>query len=400
MPKITLCAWYGILRGSCQYWFEQTVRVPVEADIASEFRYRGVMPEGGLAIFTVSGETADTLAALRYRREKTLSIVNVPESTIARESDAVLPTYAGPEIGVASTKAFSQLTVLASLVVVMARACGAIDGDRDAWAALPVPKRAAEVPNHDERLDLAELAAARDVLFWARHKLCHCAGGALKLKEISYIHAEGYAAGEMKYGPIALINDGVPVIVTAPTDPLLEKTASNMQEVIARGGRVFFLLTLPVPTPSVSMPIQLPCRKLIFCRTHPSRHSSTTAGWPCKRHRCRPTSKPGEKRDRGVVSNGWVQRLNIASVSLRPYLSLSKPAPYSKYQHFLHDTIVRFREKGGRSNGSQSGFEIMVMRRSPEKVYANHVSSILKNKRPRDKRLEALPEDSLRLLVL
>ena len=255
VPKITLCAcgtaFYAAL--TAKYWFEQIARVPVEVDIASEFRYRGmVMPEGGLAIFiSQSGETADTLAALRYCRakgQKTLSIVNVPESTIARESDAVLPTYAGPEIGVASTKAFTtQLTVLASLVVVMARACGAIDGKREAALAaalLEVPKRAAEVLNHDERLrDLAaELAAARDVLFLGRGTSYAIAlEGALKLKEISYIHAEGYAAGEMKHGPIALINDGVPVIVIAPTDPLLEKTASNMQEVIARGGRVFFL---------------------------------------------------------------------------------------------------------------------------------------------------------------
>ncbi|MBN08555.1 MAG: glutamine--fructose-6-phosphate transaminase (isomerizing) [Rhodospirillaceae bacterium] len=255
VPKITLCAcgtaFYAAL--TAKYWFEQIARVPVEVDIASEFRYRGmVMPEGGLAIFiSQSGETADTLAALRYCRakgQKTLSIINVPESTIARESDAVLPTYAGPEIGVASTKAFTtQLTVLASLVVVMARARGAIDGNREAALAaalLEVPKRVAEVLNHDERLrDLAaELAAARDVLFLGRGTSYAIAlEGALKLKEISYIHAEGYAAGEMKHGPIALINDGVPVIVIAPTDPLLEKTASNMQEVIARGGRVFFL---------------------------------------------------------------------------------------------------------------------------------------------------------------
>ena len=255
VPKITLCAcgtaFYAAL--TAKYWFEQIARVPVEVDIASEFRYRGmVMPEGGLAIFiSQSGETADTLAALRYCRakgQKTLSIINVPESTIARESDAVLPTYAGPEIGVASTKAFTtQLTVLASLVVVMARARGAIDGSREgalAAALLEVPKRAAEVLHHDERLrDLAgELVAARDVLFLGRGTSYAIAlEGALKLKEISYIHAEGYAAGEMKHGPIALINDGVPVIVIAPSDPLFEKTASNMQEVIARGGRVFFL---------------------------------------------------------------------------------------------------------------------------------------------------------------
>ncbi|MAI11290.1 MAG: glutamine--fructose-6-phosphate transaminase (isomerizing) [Rhodospirillaceae bacterium TMED167] len=255
VSKITLCAcgtaFYAAL--TAKYWFEQIARVPVEVDIASEFRYRGmVMPEDGLAIFiSQSGETADTLAALRYCREqgqKILSIVNVPESTIARESDAVLPTYAGPEIGVASTKAFTtQLTVLASLVVVMARARGAIDRNREAALAaalLEVPKRAVEVLHHDEHLRelAAELAAARDVLFLGRGTSYAIAlEGALKLKEISYIHAEGYAAGEMKHGPIALIDDGVPVIVIAPTDPLLEKTASNMQEVIARGGRVIFL---------------------------------------------------------------------------------------------------------------------------------------------------------------
>ncbi len=255
VPKITVSAcgtaFYAAL--TAKYWFEQIARVPVEVDIASEFRYRDmVMPEGGLAIFiSQSGETADTLAALRYCREqgqKILSIVNVPESTIARESDAVLPTYAGPEIGVASTKAFTtQLTVLASLAIVLARARGAIDGDREAALAealIEVPARAAEVLNHDEHLrELAgELAGARDVLFLGRGTSYAIAlEGALKLKEISYIHAEGYAAGEMKHGPIALIDDGVPVIVIAPSDPLFEKTASNMQEVIARGGRVIFL---------------------------------------------------------------------------------------------------------------------------------------------------------------
>jgi len=255
VPKITISAcgtaFYAAL--TAKYWFEQIARVPVEVDIASEFRYRGmVMPEGGLAIFiSQSGETADTLAALRYCREqgqKILSVVNVPESTIARESDAVLPTYAGPEIGVASTKAFTtQLTVLASLAIVLARARGAIDSTKEAALAealIEVPARAAEVLNHDERLrELAgELAKARDVLFLGRGTSYAIAlEGALKLKEISYIHAEGYAAGEMKHGPIALIDDGVPVIVIAPSDPLLEKTASNMQEVIARGGRVIFL---------------------------------------------------------------------------------------------------------------------------------------------------------------
>ncbi len=255
LPKITISAcgtaFYAAL--TAKYWFEQIARVPVEVDIASEFRYRGmVMPEGGLAIFiSQSGETADTLAALRYCRsqgQKILSIVNVPESTIARESDAVLQTYAGPEIGVASTKAFTtQLTVLACLAIVLARAKGSISHEREAALAkalTEVPARAAEVLNHDERLkELAqEIAKARDVLFIGRGTSYAIAmEGALKLKEISYIHAEGYAAGEMKHGPIALIDDGVPVIVIAPSDNLLDKTASNMQEVIARGGRVYFL---------------------------------------------------------------------------------------------------------------------------------------------------------------
>ena len=255
VPKVTISAcgtaFYAGL--TMKYWLEQVARVPVEADIASELRYREMpMPEGGLAIFiSQSGETADTLAALRYAKEQgqtVLSVVNVPESTIARESDVVLRTYAGPEIGVASTKAFTtQLTVLACLAVVMARARGAIDHEREAALAAAlteVPSRVVEVLNHDERIRelAAEIATARDVLYLGRGTSYPIAlEGALKLKEISYIHAEGYAAGEMKHGPIALIDDGVPVIVIAPTDRLFEKTASNMQEVIARGGRVIFL---------------------------------------------------------------------------------------------------------------------------------------------------------------
>jgi glutamine---fructose-6-phosphate transaminase (isomerizing) len=236
-----------------KYWLESIARVPVEVDIASEFRYRGAaMPEGGMALFiSQSGETADTLAALRYSRaqdQHIVSLVNVPESTIARESDVVLRTYAGPEIGVASTKAFTtQLTVLACLTIAMARARGAIgnqDEARLAEALTEVPARAAEVLNHDEHLRALaqELAEARDVLYLGRGTAYPIAmEGALKLKEISYIHAEGYAAGEMKHGPIALIDETVPVIVIAPSDALFEKTASNVQEVIARGGRVIFL---------------------------------------------------------------------------------------------------------------------------------------------------------------
>ncbi len=236
-----------------KYWIESLVRIPVEVDVASEFRYRAAaMPEDGLALFiSQSGETLDTLAALRYARsqnQKILSIVNVPESTIARESDAVLQTYAGPEVGVASTKAFTtQLTVLACLTIALGRALGTVDHKTEArlaGALAEVPARAAEVLNHDERLkELAqEVSEARDVLYLGRGVSFPIAlEGALKLKEISYIHAEGYAAGEMKHGPIALIDDGVPVIVIAPKDDLFEKTASNMQEVIARGGRVIFM---------------------------------------------------------------------------------------------------------------------------------------------------------------
>ena len=252
--KFTLIA-CGTSYYACQvakYWLETLARVPVEADIASEFRYRGAaMPEGGLAVFvSQSGETADTLAALRYAKDqgqKILSVVNVPESTIARESDAVLHTNAGPEVGVASTKAFTtQLTVLGCLAIRVAKARGAIDAETEArlvGALTEVPARAAEVLNHDERLrELAEeIAKARDVLYLGRGTSYPIAlEGALKLKEISYIHAEGYAAGEMKHGPIALIDDGVPVIVIAPTDDLFEKTASNIAEVMARNGRVIF----------------------------------------------------------------------------------------------------------------------------------------------------------------
>ena len=273
-----------------KYWIESLARVPVEVDVASEFRYRAAaMPEDGLAMFiSQSGETLDTLAALRYARsqnQKILSIVNVPESTIARESDAVLQTYAGPEIGVASTKAFTtQLTVLACFTIALGRAKGTVEHNQAAaltGALAEVPARAAEVLNHDERLkELAqEIVEARDVLYLGRGVSFPIAmEGALKLKEISYIHAEGYAAGEMKHGPIALIDDDVPVIVIAPKDDLFEKTASNMQEVIARGGRVIFMsdvdgvealgglaaatVALPVVDPFVtpilySIPVQL-----------------------------------------------------------------------------------------------------------------------------------------------
>ncbi|HKK29504.1 MAG TPA: glutamine--fructose-6-phosphate transaminase (isomerizing), partial [Alphaproteobacteria bacterium] len=232
-----------------KYWLEGVARVPADVDIASEFRYREApLPEGGLAMcISQSGETIDTLESLRYAKRQgqtILSIVNVPESAIARESHAVLPTIAGPEIGVASTKAFTtQLTVLGALAIATAVAKGSIDSARAAGltqALLEVPARMAEVLNHDERIaEIAQtVSEARDVLYLGRGSSYPMAlEGALKLKEISYIHAEGYAAGEMKHGPIALIDDSVPVVVIAPSDPLFEKTASNLHEVVARGGK-------------------------------------------------------------------------------------------------------------------------------------------------------------------
>ncbi len=236
-----------------RYWFERIARLPCDIDIGSEFRYREpLLAKGGLAIgVSQSGETADTLAALRLARErgqKVVSVVNVAESTMAREADGVLLTHAGPEVGVASTKAFTtQLTVLACAAVAAARARGAIDAKREAAltsAIAEVPARAAEVLNHDERLKAlaGEVAKARHVLYLGRGTGYPVAlEGALKLKEITYIPAEGFAAGEMKHGPIALIDRDIPIIVVAPSDDLFEKTASNMEEVIARGGRVIFL---------------------------------------------------------------------------------------------------------------------------------------------------------------
>lgn len=240
-----------------KHWIERYAGLGVDVDVASEFRYRcPPLPKGGVALFiSQSGETLDTLAALRYaksRGQKIVSIVNVPESTIARESDVVLLTYAGPEIGVASTKAFTtQLTVLGCLAVTIGRENGTLAKDEEAAivsALTEVPKHAAEVLHHDEALkQLAlDVADARDVLYLGRGLGYPIAmEGALKLKEISYIHAEGYAAGEMKHGPIALIDQSVPIIVIAPSDELFEKTASNMQEAAARGGRVIFISDAP-----------------------------------------------------------------------------------------------------------------------------------------------------------
>jgi len=255
LPHLQLLAcgssWHAAL--IARYWFESIARVPVEVDIASEFRYRApVLAEGGAALaISQSGETADTLAALRLARQlgqTALAIVNVAESTLAREADGTLLTHAGPEVGVASTKAFTtQMTVLACLAIAAARSRGAIDRQREAAlsaAITEVPARVAEVLRHDAKLkELAEeIAAARHVLFLGRGTGYAVAlEGALKLKEITYIPAEGFAAGEMKHGPIALIDNDIPIIVVAPSDQLFEKTASNMQEVIARGGRVIFL---------------------------------------------------------------------------------------------------------------------------------------------------------------
>ena len=236
-----------------KYWLERIARVPTEVDIASEFRYRAPdMAKGGLALFiSQSGETLDTLEAMRYAKkqaQKIVALVNQPESTMAREADAVLSTLAGPEIGVASTKAFTtQLAVLACFAIAIGRARGAIDAAQEArlsTALIEVPSRATAVLNHAERIvDLAPtIAEARDVLYLGRGTSYPLAlEGALKLKEISYIHAEGYAAGEMKHGPIALIDEHVPVIVLAPRDDLFEKTASNIQEVAARGGKVVMI---------------------------------------------------------------------------------------------------------------------------------------------------------------
>ncbi|MEI9852578.1 MAG: glutamine--fructose-6-phosphate transaminase (isomerizing) [Sphingomonas sp.] len=236
-----------------KYWFEQFARMPVDLDVASEFRYRApVMEEGGLALFiSQSGETADTLAALRHARaegQKIAVVVNVPSSTMAREADLLLPTHAGPEIGVASTKAFTcQLAVLAALAANLARAKGRLspEEERDIVHHLEeAPAALNEALAHDSAIEAMAhtIAGARDVLYMGRGTDYPLAlEGALKLKEISYIHAEGYAAGEMKHGPIALIDENVPVIVIAPSGPLFEKTVSNMREVQARGGKVVLI---------------------------------------------------------------------------------------------------------------------------------------------------------------
>jgi len=254
-PRLTISAcgtaFYAGLVG--KYWFERIARLPVEADVASELRYRNpVYPKGGLCLYvSQSGETADTLAAMRDAKaagQTVCVIVNVPESSIAREADLVWPTYAGPEIGVASTKAYTcQLAVLASLAIAAARARGQIDWaeeQRLCSVLLETPRHMVTLLNQEPKIEALgkEIAKAQDVLYLGRGVHFPTAlEGALKLKEISYIHAEGYAAGEMKHGPIALIDPNVPVVVIAPHDDLFSKTVSNMQEVMARGGKVVLI---------------------------------------------------------------------------------------------------------------------------------------------------------------
>jgi glutamine---fructose-6-phosphate transaminase (isomerizing) len=236
-----------------KYWFERLSRLPVELDVASEFRYREApLRKGDLAVFiSQSGETADTLAALRYAKSQgvhTLSVVNVPTSTIARESETVLPTLAGPEIGVASTKAFTcQLMVLAAIAIAAGKARGELSDADEAklvHGLVEIPRlMAAALATEPQIEKLArEIAKCRDVLYLGRGTSYPLAlEGALKLKEISYIHAEGYAAGELKHGPIALIDENMPVVVIAPYDRVFEKTVSNMQEVAARGGNIILM---------------------------------------------------------------------------------------------------------------------------------------------------------------
>jgi len=273
-----------------RYWFEQFAHLPVEVDIASEFRYRDVpLKPGNLAIcVSQSGETADTLASLRYARahkQHVLSVVNVPTSSIARESDVMMPTLAGPEIGVASTKAFTcQLAALACLAIGAGRVRGTLREDDEkslVQALIEMPRRLNETLALEPQLEqlARDLAKSKDVLYLGRGTSFPIAlEGALKLKEISYLHAEGYAAGELKHGPIALVDENMPVIVIAPHDRVFEKTFSNMQEVAARGGRLILMtdaegaraakadttiiLTLPTVHPAVApivyaVPVQL-----------------------------------------------------------------------------------------------------------------------------------------------
>jgi glutamine---fructose-6-phosphate transaminase (isomerizing) len=250
---ITACGTASYAGLVAKYWFERVARLPTEVDIASEFRYREApLAKDGLSIvISQSGETADTLASLRYSKSQgqhTLAIVNVPESTIAREASMALRTYAGPEIGVASTKAFTcQLAVLACLAILAAKQRGQLTRAAEeelVGALIAAPRHMAEILREEKQIARVarEIAAARDVLYLGRGINFPIAmEGALKLKEISYIHAEGYAAGELKHGPIALVDENVPVIVIAPRDDLYEKTISNMEEVAARGGKIVLI---------------------------------------------------------------------------------------------------------------------------------------------------------------
>ena len=259
LPRVTISAcgtaYYAGLVG--KYWIERYARLPVEIDVASEMRYREPpLAKGGLSLFvSQSGETADTLAVLRHAKaeaQRIAAVVNVRTSSIARESDVVLPTLAGPEIGVASTKAFTcQLSVLACLALGLGRARGTIDREQErklVQALIEVPRHISTILRNEEQYEAIAhmLSKARDVLYLGRGTSYPLAlEGALKLKEISYIHAEGYAAGELKHGPIALIDENVPVIVVAPQDELFEKTVSNMQEVATRGGQIILISDAP-----------------------------------------------------------------------------------------------------------------------------------------------------------
>jgi glucosamine--fructose-6-phosphate aminotransferase (isomerizing) len=255
LPRATVSAcgtaYYAGLVG--KYWIERYARLPVEIDVASEMRYREPpLSKGGLSLFvSQSGETADTLAVLRHAKaeaQRIAAVVNVRTSSIARESDVVLPTLAGPEIGVASTKAFTcQLSVLACMALGLGRARGTLSREEErklVQALIEVPRHISTILRNEEQYEAIAhmLSKARDVLYLGRGTSYPLAlEGALKLKEISYIHAEGYAAGELKHGPIALIDENVPVIVVAPRDDLFEKTVSNMQEVATRGGQIILI---------------------------------------------------------------------------------------------------------------------------------------------------------------
>ncbi|KGT79316.1 glucosamine--fructose-6-phosphate aminotransferase [Bradyrhizobium japonicum] len=251
--NITACGTASYAGFVAKYWFERFARVPVEVDVASEFRYREApLRKGDLAIFiSQSGETADTLAALRYAKAEgvhTVAVVNVPTSTIARESETVLQTLAGPEIGVASTKAFTcQLMVLANLAIAAGKARGELSDEDETklvHGLVEIPRLMSDALTTELQIEklAREIAKSRDVLYLGRGTSFPLAlEGALKLKEISYIHAEGYAAGELKHGPIALIDETMPVVVIAPYDRVFEKTVSNMQEVAARGGRIILM---------------------------------------------------------------------------------------------------------------------------------------------------------------